>query len=54
MRERIFGKVPPEWDAAYKAGLFTEFMEQRAPGHTALDGLVYVRGFSSVPLASTG
>ncbi len=44
MRERIFSTVPPEWDAAYKAGLFTEFMEQRAPGHTALDGLVYTTG----------
>lgn len=37
-RERIFSHVPKEWKAAYEAGLFTEFMEQRAPGHTALDG----------------
>ncbi len=44
MRERIFSTVPPEWNAAYKSGLFTEFMEQRAPGHTALDGLVYTTG----------
>ena len=41
MRERIFGQVPEEWKAAYSAGLFTEFMEQRAPGHTALDGSIY-------------
>ncbi|MCF8358066.1 MAG: glycyl radical protein [Prolixibacteraceae bacterium] len=43
-RERIFGHVPQEWKAAYEAGLFTEFMEQRAPGHTALDGKIYQKG----------
>lgn len=43
-RERIFNHVPEEWKAAYEAGLFTEFMEQRAPGHTALDGKVYKKG----------
>jgi len=43
-RERIFSHVPKEWKAAYEAGLFTEFMEQRAPGHTALDGKIYQRG----------
>ncbi len=43
-RERIFSHVPPEWTAAYEAGLFTEFMEQRAPGHTALDGKIYRKG----------
>ena len=41
VRERIFNHVPEEWQAAYQAGLFTEFMEQRAPGHTALDGKIY-------------
>ena len=44
VRERIFGHVPQEWQAAYEAGLFTEFMEQRAPGHTALDGQIYQKG----------
>ncbi|MCX6237778.1 MAG: glycyl radical protein [Bacteroidia bacterium] len=43
-RERIFSHVPKEWKAAYKAGMFTEFMEQRAPGHTALDGKIYRKG----------
>lgn len=43
-RERIFNFVPDEWRAAYEAGLFTEFMEQRAPGHTCLDGKVYKKG----------
>ncbi|WP_456376085.1 trans-4-hydroxy-L-proline dehydratase [Lutibacter sp.] len=44
MRERIFTHVPKEWKRAYEAGLFTEFMEQRAPGHTALDGKIYTLG----------
>ncbi len=44
IRERIFSHVPEEWLAAYEAGLFTEFMEQRAPGHTALDGQIYRKG----------
>lgn len=44
VRERIFGHVPAEWRSAYEAGLFTEFMEQRAPGHTALDGQIYQKG----------
>ena len=43
-RERIFGHVPQEWRLAYEAGMFTEFMEQRAPGHTALDGKIYRKG----------
>jgi len=43
-RERIFDHVPKEWKRAYEAGLFTEFMEQRAPGHTALDGKIYKKG----------
>ncbi|MEI8046047.1 MAG: trans-4-hydroxy-L-proline dehydratase [Bacteroidota bacterium] len=43
-RERIFSHVPVEWRAAYEAGLFTEFMEQRAPGHTSLDGKIYRKG----------
>ncbi|WP_319482881.1 trans-4-hydroxy-L-proline dehydratase [uncultured Draconibacterium sp.] len=44
MRERIFNHVPQEWQRAYEAGVFTEFMEQRAPGHTALDGAIYKKG----------
>jgi len=44
MRERIFEHVPEEWKRAYEAGLFTEFMEQRAPGHTVLDGKIYRKG----------
>ncbi len=44
MRDRIFSEIPEDWRLAYEAGLFTEFMEQRAPGHTALDGTIYTLG----------
>ncbi len=45
IRDAIFAQVPDEWKAAYEAGVFTEFMEQRAPGHTVLDDKIYRRGF---------
>ncbi len=44
MRELIFQEMAPEWRAAYEAGVFTEFMEQRSPGHTVLDDKIYRRG----------
>lgn len=43
-RERIFNHVSKEWEEAYHAGVFTEFMEQRAAGHTAMDGKMYTTG----------
>ncbi len=43
-RDRIFSEMTPEWLDAYEAGVFTEFMEQRAPGHTVLDGKIYRKG----------
>jgi trans-4-hydroxy-L-proline dehydratase len=45
IRERLFAQMTPEWKAAYDAGVFTEFMEQRAPGHTVLDDKIYSKGF---------
>lgn len=44
MRELIFKEMTPEWKAAYQTGIFTEFMEQRAPGHTVLDDKIYRKG----------
>jgi len=44
MRDRAFAEIPQEWKDLYEAGLFTEFMEQRAPGHTSLDGTIYRKG----------
>jgi formate C-acetyltransferase len=44
LRDLIFAEMTPEWIAAYEAGIFTEFMEQRAPGHTVLDDKIYHKG----------
>ncbi len=44
MRDLIFREMTDEWKAAYEAGVFTEFMEQRAPGHTVLDHKIYRKG----------
>ncbi len=44
MREAIFREMTAAWKDAYEAGIFTEFMEQRGPGHTTLDDKIYRRG----------
>ncbi|MBK8882240.1 MAG: glycyl radical protein [Bacteroidales bacterium] len=44
-RDRIMGLMTPEWLNAYDAGLFTEFQEQRAPGHTVLGYKMFNPGF---------
>jgi len=44
MRELIFREMTEAWKDAYAAGIFTEFMEQRGPGHTTLDDKIYHRG----------
>jgi trans-4-hydroxy-L-proline dehydratase len=44
LRDRIFAELPQDWQDAYAAGIFTEFMEQRAPGHTVLDDKIYSKG----------
>ncbi len=45
MRDLIFREMNDDWKAAYECGVFTEFMEQRAPGHTVLDDKIYRKGF---------
>jgi pyruvate formate-lyase/glycerol dehydratase family glycyl radical enzyme len=45
IRDRIFDRVDPAWKAAYEAGIFTEFQEQRAPGHTVMGDKIYRQGF---------
>jgi pyruvate formate-lyase/glycerol dehydratase family glycyl radical enzyme len=44
-RDRIMNLMTPEWLKAYKAGVFTEFQEQRAPGHTVLGYKMFRTGF---------
>jgi formate C-acetyltransferase len=45
LRQAIFRHMTPEWRACYANGIFTEFMEQRGPGHTVLGGKIYNKGF---------
>lgn len=47
-RDRIFSKLPREWKDAYYAGVYTEFLEQRAPGHTVLGDVIYREGFLDI------
>ena len=44
MRDLILREMTSEWHDAYEAGIFTEFMEQRSPGHTVLDNKIYGKG----------
>jgi len=44
MREKLFDAMEPQWHEAFEAGVFTEFMEQRAPGHAILDDKIYRKG----------
>ena len=44
-REKIFSNLDPDWLDAYEAGVFTEFQEQRAPGHTVLGKKMFQKGF---------
>ena len=48
IREHVFSLMGDEWNAAFDAGIFTEFMEQRAPGHAILDDKIYRRGLLEV------
>jgi formate C-acetyltransferase len=44
VREELFASLPQEWLDAYEAGIWTEFMEQRAPGHTAGGERIFEKG----------
>jgi formate C-acetyltransferase len=44
MRDLMFSSLSKEWKDAYEAGIFTEFMEQRAPGHTAGGSRIFEMG----------
>lgn len=45
MREKILARMTPEWKECYSAGMFTEFMEQRGPGHTCGGEQVFTTGY---------
>jgi len=45
IRDKIFKEMDDNWKNAFEAGVYTEFMEQRAAGHTVLDDKIYRKGF---------
>jgi trans-4-hydroxy-L-proline dehydratase len=45
VRQKIVNSMEKEWLDCYENGIFTEFMEQRAPGHTVGGGNIYKKGF---------
>ena len=47
-RERVMNNMRSEWHNAYNAGIFTEFMEQRAPGHTVAGDKIYRKGMVDI------
>lgn len=46
IRHKILNSMSDEWKAAYECGIFTEFMEQRGPGHTVGSEKIYHKGFA--------
>jgi len=47
-RDRIMQSMPDDWLNAYHAGIFTEFMEQRAPGHTVAGAKIFRKGMNDL------
>lgn len=45
IRKKIIDNMTPAWKDCYEAGIFTEFMEQRGPGHTVGSFKIYEKGF---------
>ncbi|MDR1427527.1 MAG: hypothetical protein LBJ08_07210 [Bifidobacteriaceae bacterium] len=43
---KMYAALPDSWHRLFAAGLFTEFMAQRGPGHTVAGGKLYTRGFA--------
>ncbi|MDP4268862.1 MAG: pyruvate formate lyase family protein, partial [Bacteroidota bacterium] len=47
-RDRIMQAMTTEWHDAYDSGIFTEFMEQRAPGHTVAGYKIFQKGMIDI------
>jgi len=47
-REKVMANMDEAWLDAYKAGMFTEFQEQRAPGHTVAGDKIYKKGMNDI------
>lgn len=48
IREIIFANMRLEWVDSYEAGIWTEFMEQRPPGHTAGGERIFKTGILDI------
>lgn len=47
-RDKVFAGMNQQWKDAYKAGVFTEFQEQRAPGHTVAGKSLFMKGMKDL------
>jgi formate C-acetyltransferase len=47
-RDKLFASMSDNWIRAYQAGVFTEFQEQRAPGHTVAGKRLFKIGLLDV------
>jgi pyruvate-formate lyase len=47
-RDKIMKAMTEDWLNAYNAGVFTEFQEQRAPGHTVAGDKIYKKGLKDI------
>ncbi|MFC6164271.1 trans-4-hydroxy-L-proline dehydratase [Lactiplantibacillus dongliensis] len=45
MMTKMNASLPEEWHNLFNAGLYTEFLQQRGPGHTVADGKIYQKGY---------
>ncbi len=45
MMSKMNRLLPEEWHNLFQAGLYTEFLMQRGPGHTVADGKIYKKGY---------
>lgn len=48
VRDKIFTVLDDEWKECYSAGIFTEFQEQRAPGHTVISKKMFYKGLNDL------
>lgn len=47
-REKVMTSMTQDWIDAYDAGIFTEFQEQRAPGHTVSGDKIFRKGMLNI------
>jgi trans-4-hydroxy-L-proline dehydratase len=47
-REKLLAAMDENWLQSYRTGIFTEFQEQRGPGHTVLGNKIYKQGMLDI------